>query len=96
MRGESNINMLEEPAQKIPSGMLQSTQQHQIPFQERSVVYPFMQGLPEQRFAQQPPANMQRTIIPPLNTAGMNGSQHPNMIMSPREGIQQHQIMPMM
>lgn len=89
--------MLQEPNQGIHPGMTQSTQQHQIPFQEKSIVFPFMQGLPEQRFAQQSPSNMQRTVIPPLNTQGMSmNSQHANMIMSPRETIQQQQMRPMM
>ncbi len=84
-----------EPGQMIPPGLAHSIPQGQIPFQEKSIVYPFMQqGLPES-FVQQPQTNLQRTIIPPIKTNGMTGSQHPTM-MSPRETIQQHQIKPTM
>ena len=39
--------MLQEPQHIIPQGMTQSIPQPQIPYQENSIVYPFMQqGLP--------------------------------------------------
>lgn len=55
-----------------------------------------MQGLPDQRFVQQPPPNMQRTIVPPINTTGMAMNPPPNMIMSPRDTIPHQQMKPMM
>ena len=67
--------------------MMQSVQQ-QNPYQEKSIVFPFMQGLPEQSFSQQLPPNMQRPMIPHLNTTGMPINPPPNMVMSPRESIQ--------
>ena len=50
--------MLQEPGQIIHPGLAHSIQQGQIPFQEKSIVYPFVQqGLPES-FVQQPQKNI--------------------------------------
>ncbi len=94
--------MLQEPVHMMEQGQMispdlaHSIPQGQIPFQEKSIVYPFMQqGLPES-FVQQPQMNVQKTIVPPIKTNGMTGSQYPTIMMSPRETLQQHQMKPMM
>ncbi len=79
MRGESNINMLQEQQNHLLPGMMQ-TAHNTMPFQEKSIVFPFMQGLPDHRGASQ---NLQSVrgghVIPNMQMS------HPhNMVLSPR------------
>ena len=96
LRGESNINMLQEPPMK-QQGMIQPNQA-QIPFQEKSIVFPFMQGQQQdpRYMTSSIPPNLRGTVLSPINTTNMPMTQGPNMVMSPREAMNQQKINPIM